>query len=286
MELLWVFSHGAPLSAVDWGVRAIATVDMRGRGYVWSDTGAQKKAEFPLGMVHPNVVRVSPSGSRLAVGGSALGIYSIAGGRLYVYRNTSMTNDLVWLNDGRILAVQNKGLLLLRPHSDTVVEVPNRRGCPITSVALDPSGRRFATGTCDGFVDVWFLDTLVAYRTLKFNSPVADIHWTKDGRRLLVATDDGIYIYSTDGWREMGMISHGTYGVEFVSASPDGRFVIYGGKDKIPRLYDVRKNVIYEGTPLFHWIMDGDWEEAGFRFVVVDAEGQGRVYRVKPEILR
>ncbi len=286
MEILWVFSHGAPVVSVDWGKRSIATVDMAGEGYVWSDTGSQMKASFPLRMVNPKVVKLSPPGTRLAVGGSEVSIYSLNGSRLYTYHNTSSTNDLAWLPGGRILAVQNKGLLLIDPASDSVVEVANPRGCPFTAVAVSPDGRRFATGTCDGFVDVWFVDTLIPYRTFKLTSPVADLFWTRDDRNLVIATDEGIYFYSTAGWNLLGSVSQGTYGVKFVSVSYDGRFVIYGGEDKVPRLYDRERNVIYEGQPFFHWIMSGDWEESGYRFVMADAEGHARVMRVPIGSLR
>ncbi len=286
MYVLWVFSHGAPVVSVDWGKRAMVTVSMDGRAYVWSDTGAQKKTEFPLGIVNPKVVRLTGSGSRMAVGGSATVVYTVAGTKVYAYRNTSSTNDLVWLPDGRILAVQNKGLLLIRPADDSVVEIKNPRGCAFTSVAASPDGKRFATGTCDGYVDVWFTDTLVPYKSFHFTSPVVDVFWTRDDRNLVVATDEGIYFYSTAGWKLLGSILEGTYGVKFVSVSYDGRFVIYGGEDKVPRLYDRKRNVIYEGQPFFHWIMAGDWEEAGFRFVMVDADGHARVMSLKPEYLR
>lgn len=286
MQVLWVFSHGSPVFAIDWGKRSIVAVDMRGRVHVWSDTGSQKKTEFPTAVVNPKVVRLWRSGSRLAIGGSAVAVYTLAGTRVHYYKNSSSTNDLVWLPDGRILAAQNKGILLLNPADGKAVEVKNPRGCAFTAIASSPDGKRFATGTCDGFVDVWFADTLVPYRTLKFNSPIADLFWSKDGRTLAVATDEGIYLYSTAGWEPTDSILRGTYGVRFVSLSYDGRFVAYGGKDEVPRLYDRKRRVIYEGQPFFHWITAGDWEEAGFRFVMVDADGHARVMKVRREALR
>jgi len=284
MEVLWVFSHSNPVAAVAWGKRAIVCATMDAQGYVWSDTGSQMKAHFRLGMVHPKVVRVIPSGGKIAFGGSSMEVFTLSGRLLFRFKNSSFTNDLVWLTDGRILAVQNKGLVLWNPTTGETEEVKNPRGCAFSSVAVDPKGGRFVTGTCDGSVDVWFLDTLIPYKTFKFSSPIVDLAWSLDGK-LFIATDESIYIYSSETWRRIGAIDRGTYGIKFISVSYNGRFVIYGGQDKTPRLYDLERNVIYEGPPFFHWVMDGDWEDSGFRFVMVGADGQGRVFRVKPEYL-
>ena len=276
MEILWVFTHQAPVVSVDWWNGVIVSLDMEGRVYIWSDTGPHIINGFKTGVVNPKVVRLSPSG-RIAVGGDRISVFTSAGNLVSSYKNPSSTNDLVWISEGRILAVQNKGLVLLDVSSGKAVEVSNHRGCAFTAVDLSPEGSRFITGTCNGHVDMWFVDTLVPYRSWYLASPITDVFWTVDGK-ILVSTYEGVKFFNERG-EEMGGIT--SYGTLFVKGDPKGEKVLYGGKDEIPRVFNLRRAETHTDLPFKHWISDGDWDENGIRVVVVSFDGKGRVYSVR-----
>ncbi len=282
MEILWTFTHMFPVVAIDWASYGIITVDNRNYLYIWSDTGPSLKRKFKVDMSRVSDVKVSPNGRYIAVAGDRVIIYTYSGNEIYKFKNTSYTNRIVWFPDGkRLLAIQNKGVAVITMFQDTAVESETETGCPLLSGDLSPDGEFFATGSCDGRVDIWSLTIMRPYRTLeRFQSEVRDIVWTKNGK-LFIIGDEALRIYDTKDWSLIKEIRNDTYGSLFLSVSPFETKVIYGGTDKKVKLYDIKSGAIFESEEFFHWVVDGDWSENGLMFAVVSADQTGRVYRIK-----
>ncbi len=279
LEILWTFTHNFPAFSIDWGKIGIVSLDERGYVYVWSDTGPTLKNKFKLNFMAADL-KISPNGVYIAVGGDRVSVFTPSGKEIFSFNNGSFTNKVVWLPNGNeILAIQNKGIALIRMFADSAIEAQARTGCPLVAGDVSPDGRFFITGSCDGKVEIWSYDLMKPYRVLdRFQSEVKDIRWIPSGK-VFVLADEGLRVYDSKDWRVIMDMKENTYGSNFLSVSQDGNAVIFGGKGKRVYLWDLKKKVIFESEEFFHWVMDGIWFD-GF-FAVVSADKTGRVYRMK-----
>ncbi len=270
-----------PVVAVDWTPYGIITVDNRNSLYVWSDTGPSLKYKFKVNMSRVSDVKVSPNGRYIAVAGDRIIVYTLGGNKVYSFKNTSYTNKIVWFMDGKkLLAIQNQGVAIITMFQDTAVEANTETGCPLLSGDVSPDGEFFATGSCDGRIDIWSVTVMKPYRTLdRFQSEIRDVVWTRNGK-LFVMGDEAIKIYRTKDWTLLGEVKQNTYGSLFLSVSPLETKFIYGGTDKRVHLFDMKNNVMFDSEEFFHWVVDGDWSENGLMFVAVSADQTARVYKV------
>jgi len=100
LEILWTFTHRFPVLSVDAGKIGIVSLDERGYVYIWSDTGPSLKNSFKLDFKAVDV-RVSPSGTYIAVGGDRVAVLTPSGNEVFSFKNESFTNKVVWFQDGK-----------------------------------------------------------------------------------------------------------------------------------------------------------------------------------------
>ncbi len=159
-----------------------------------------------------------------------------------------------------------------------------RHPSAVQTATFSPDGRRVATGTADGIVRVWSTGGHGAPRLVRADrESVYSVRFSADGRRLLTAGEEGVVrvwdvrgmhlISELKGHRgrvlqanflpgdaaavsvgEDGMLRRWAlpdaavmYGaVNGARYSPDGRFVVSGGRDGAVRLFDVRTGAARE----------------------------------------
>ena len=279
LEILWTFTHNFPTISIDWGRIGLVSLDEKGYVYIWSDTGSYLKNKLRVNFAAADV-KLSPNGGYIAVGGDRVVVLTPGGNKIFSFKNESFTNKIVWFPDGKkILAIQNKGVAMIKIFGDTVIEAPARTGCPLVAGDVSPDGKFFITGSCDGKVEIWSVDLMKPYRILdRFQSEVKDIRWVLG--KVFVLSDDALKIYDSRNWKVLGELKENVYRSMFLSISQDGNYVIFGGKGKRVYLWDTKKNLVFESEEFFHWVMDGVWFDGNF--AVVSADKTGRVYRLKP----
>ncbi len=120
----------------------------------------------------------------------------------------------------------------------TVLKHPD----PVTSVACLPDGRRVISGSSDGTVRVWDLESGELLLTLEgHGGTVWAVAVTPDGRRAISGSEDGtVEVWDLDsGELLLTLEGHGGP-VRGVAVTPDGRRAISGSDDRTVKLWDLQ----------------------------------------------
>jgi WD40 repeat protein len=109
----------------------------------------------------------------------------------------------------------------------------------VNSVAYSPDGRRLASGSSNGSVKVWDVDTRAEILEFHYTYGIAGLAFSPDGRRLAAAAGNNIVKVWDLTTEDEALVLHGhTDTVASVSFSPDGWRLASGGGDGTVKLWD------------------------------------------------
>jgi len=157
-------------------------------------------------------------------------------------------------------------LYIYRGHTDTV-----------SSVAWSPDGKRIASGSFDGTVQVWDATDgshVLTYRG-QSNGFVYGVAWSPDGKRIASAKDDLVQVWNAvDGSNVLTYHGHANY-VYTVAWSPDSKHVVSGSVDATAQVWNATDGV---NTLIYHghgYVVESvAWSPDGRRI----ASGGGDIY--------
>ncbi|MBL8799558.1 MAG: protein kinase [Planctomycetia bacterium] len=114
----------------------------------------------------------------------------------------------------------------------------------VTSVACSADGRRALSGSWDGTLHFWDVETGKPLQVCRLMPPsyIYGVALTPDGTRALAAcADSTIRVWDLQANREIGKLRGHTDKVRALDLSADGKQLVSGGWDQTVRLWDVEK---------------------------------------------
>jgi len=111
----------------------------------------------------------------------------------------------------------------------------------VQSVAILPDGRRAVTGSWDGSLWLWELETGKELRRFQGHTGIVmSAAITPDGRRVLTASyDNTLRLWDIEAGAELYRFEGHTAKVHTAALSPDGRYALSGSDDGTMRLWEL-----------------------------------------------
>jgi WD40 repeat protein/tRNA A-37 threonylcarbamoyl transferase component Bud32 len=169
-------------------------------------------------------------------------IHTLAGHGSWVW-------DVVFLPGGQraLSGGEGKGILLWDLASGKSTS-PLADPAVSSFVTLLPDGHRVLSRGRDRTLRLW--DVSTGKELHSFKGFPGDVHKAKlspDGRLALVPCNEECWLFDVEARRQLGHFGRGVWGAAF---SPDGRRILYGGRDRVLHLWDIggRREVgLFEG---------------------------------------
>jgi predicted nucleic acid-binding Zn-ribbon protein len=119
----------------------------------------------------------------------------------------------------------------------------------VMSLALTPDGRYVVSGSWDGTVQEWDLQSGESYQLTTHKNGAWSVAMTADGRYVISGGGDGkVRVWNREQGKEEKWLDAHKGPVWAVAVTPDGRYVVSGGGDKTIRVWDWRNNMTQELT--------------------------------------
>ena len=111
----------------------------------------------------------------------------------------------------------------------------------VLSVAVTPDGRQIVSGSDDGTVKIWDLETGNQVRTLTGHiDGVLSVAVTRDGRQIVSGSrDNTVNVWDLETGNEVRSFSGNIDSVLSVAVTPDGRQIVSGSKDNTVNVWDL-----------------------------------------------
>jgi hypothetical protein len=172
----------------------------------------------------------SPDGRRVVTAVGGVAVWDVATGTLVrsLERYEGIVRKVAFHPDGRLLVTAEDGGVWLRD----LAAAGNRRplGAPdersvLETMAVDPSGRRVATGGRDGTLRVLDLEGAELLR-LAQSAPILALAFSPDGRWIATGGDHGVLRLDARSGAAVGTFREP--GVRALAISPDSRLLVVG----------------------------------------------------------
>jgi tetratricopeptide (TPR) repeat protein len=221
-------------------------------------TGAstEKKAELPVAKPIRNCgehqgqatcVAHSPDGKRAISGGfdKIVRLWDVENGKELwrSYNHEHIIWTVAFSPDGRraLTGTEDKTIRLwnVETGKEACLTMKGHSGV-ISSVAFLPDGKRALSACWDKTIRIWDLGTGKELDRLSIGVPVLSVALTKDGRHVVLGSNDGKLRYSDlQGKKEVRAFAGPTGMVEGVALAAEGRQVVVAGADGGVHLYEL-----------------------------------------------
>ncbi len=136
--------------------------------------------------------------------------------------------------------VKNK-IKLWKVSNGKLIHTIEGHGDEIKSLAFSPDGKLLASGSQDGTVRVWEIESGRSIYTLSQASPVLSIAFSPSGFLLAAGSKDGkILLWDLNNGKLARVLKGHRYEVNSVDFSPDGSLLISGSMDATLRIWNVK----------------------------------------------
>lgn len=216
--------------------KSLVTANHDGKIRYWAAGTGRKDGEFDAGGFDSvRQLAFNPSGDKLALGGGGgVVLRDIAGGRT-IGRTDAPAGDfgafvsaLEFNRDGTLLVASGSGrdVRLIDGKTGQQLKTLTGHRDAVHSATFSPQGDLLATGSQDGTVKIWRLDTMSILRTLAVAAKdVLHIAFSPIDRRLLVVSPiDQVSIWNVETGQRVRQIFHNS--ATHASWSPDGRLLV------------------------------------------------------------
>ena len=218
---------------------------------IW-DAGREQAAVLPLPAVSggPNPLGISLNGANVASFRDDLSfrVWNTLTGEKILPPLRGSSDDVIFVtisSDGLLIASASKNLTIRLWNASTGDSVGQPLRChlkPVAVLAFTHDARRLASGSEDRTVHIWEVTRgfRSALSPLTCDEAVSAVAFSLDDR--LVAAGDSYWIrvwkIETNPPTRKQLMAH-VAPVYSISFSPDGAFIISGGRDEIGRIWDV-----------------------------------------------
>jgi WD40 repeat protein len=197
-----------------------------------------------IGQVFTNGVTalaVSPDTSLIAVGGDRVeqGIHlwnRFSVSQAYNFGGYNGTAALAFSPNGRYLAdggMFSSGTIRLWDLTNNNLAFTfNGHTCTVVSLSFNPTGTLLASaGQTDGLINIWTNGLVTPLCSLSMSAGARVVAFSPDGTLLAAAGSDCIQMWQTSNWTPVWTCTSETVGINALSFSPNGAFLLFGRED-------------------------------------------------------
>ncbi|MFH1212889.1 MAG: T9SS type A sorting domain-containing protein [Candidatus Neomarinimicrobiota bacterium] len=175
------------------------------------------------------------------------------GNSLDLYQNNTFThirdfsysniNSITFSIDGQFIAAAGSNVSIFRiSNSDLYKTI--FPGNPTWSIAFSKNGEYLASGGVNNTVDLWKVDTWLKEKTLNQNNEVFAVCFSPDDSLIASASYQEIKIWRvSDGSLIRTIQGHSSW-IKSIDFSPDGKYLVSGGYDKLVKIWSVDKGIL------------------------------------------
>lgn len=253
-----------PLSRVRTGIRSVAfshdgqflaAGGMDGSILLWNFNQWRSRrtlepAELPRIQKESRSVAFSPNGRWLASGGISPGgvrvimRWDLRAGQFRDYISGDQIYSLAFSPDSRVIAGTAKNTIALW-NADTGEKIcaignsPEGHRSSVNTIAFSPDGRTLASGSTDGTIKLWSLQTLQVLQSIEngHTGRINSIAFSPSGKVFVSAGSDGTVNLWQVGTSNPVFQDKNPKDIVSVAFHPNGREFVTGSKDKLIRLY-------------------------------------------------
>jgi WD40 repeat protein len=183
----------------------------------------QNGAELMMLRKSSSCVSFSPDGNRILLGGGS-------------------EIRLLDADSGRVIGTIRMPREQLSVRRDTV-RSRAKATAKICSVAFSPDGRRISSGSSDGSVKVWDIETGAEVTTLSGYRGSSSFAFSPDGKRIASSSDGDITIRDGATGEEVVTLRGHNNNVPSMAFSPDGKQIVSGDGYGVVKVWDVETGV-------------------------------------------